>query len=491
MDLSQASRTELLRAWDLLTEQQRRERRRKFWTYYPDAGPLRRELYPRHLEFFALGKDHPTRCFMAGNRTGKTEGGGGYELTCHLTGYYPEWWQGHRFDKPIDAWAAGDTGDTVRDIIQAKLVGAKDNEGTGLIPGDAIVDLSYRRNSNDLLDYIDVQRYRQLKSGTWDKAGVSRLGFKSYEQGRKTFQGTEKDVIWLDEESDAGIRAECALRLMTTRGLLIETFTPLKGLTPIVLTYLEDGRPPTEGNRTVTSPDRALVMAGWDDVPHLPDAEKGRMMRESEPHLRLARSKGIPSIGSGAIYPIAEEEIVCDPFELPEHWPRAYGMDVGWNRTAAVWGAFDAETDTWYLYSEHYRGQAEPSIHADSIKGRGEWINGTIDPAARGRAQKDGEQLLETYTDLKLNLTPADNAREAGIHRVYQRLSTGKMKVFKTLSNWLAEYRIYRRDDKGQVVKSNDHAMDATRYLEMSGKDVMTTKPRAQARRSGGSWRTA
>ena len=112
----------------LLKEKERRESRRKLWTYFPDTGPLRRELYQQHLEFFRLGATVPTRCFMAANRVGKTEGGGGYELTLHLTGRYPEWWEGRRFNHPIDAWAAGDTNETVRDIIQLKLMG-REEEG--------------------------------------------------------------------------------------------------------------------------------------------------------------------------------------------------------------------------------------------------------------------------------------------------------------------------------------------------------------------------
>jgi hypothetical protein len=165
-------------------------------------------------------------------------------------------------------------------------------------------------------------------------------------------------------------------------------------------------------------------------------------------------------------------------------------MDVGWNRTAAIWGAHDREADVVYLYSEHYRSQAEPSIHADAIKARGVWIPGAIDPAARGRQQKDGEQLLQNYQDLGLDLTAADNAREAGIYNVWQRLSTGRMKVFKSLQNWLNEYRIYRRDDKGQVVKENDHAMDATRYLEMSGIAIARVPPRVEKPARRGNWRT-
>lgn len=476
------SYSEKLELAELLEEKLRRESRRKLFTYFQAEGPLRRELYKQHMEFFRLGKTHPTRCFMAANRVGKTEGGGGYETVLHLTGLYPDWWDGHRFDKPIDAWAAGDTNETVRDIIQGKLLGPKENIGTGLIPGDLIHEVKYRPNSNGSADYITVKHV---------SGGFSRLALKSYEQGRKSFQGTEKDLIWLDEESNEGIRAECVMRLMTTGGLLIETFTPLKGLTPIVLGYLgENGLDlDTRINRDGA---KAMVMAGWDDVPHLKAEEKSRMLAECEPHLRDSRSKGIPSLGAGAIYPVPEEDIKVEPFAIPAHWPRAYGMDVGWNRTAAIWGAHDRDADVWYLYSEHYRGQAEPSVHASAIKSRGDWIPGAIDPAAHGRTQKDGENLFEIYqVEHKLNISNADNAVEAGIHMVFEMLSTGRLKVFSTLQSWFKEYRVYRRDENGKIIKKDDHAMDGTRYLMMTGRDLAITKPIPQNKnRKPQDWRT-
>jgi hypothetical protein len=103
-----------------------------------------------------------------------------------------------------------------------------------------------------------------------------------------------------------------------------------------------------------------------------------------------------------------------------------------------------------------------------------------VDPAARGRTQNDGTQLLALYRDLGLSLTPANNAVEAGIYAVWSRLSAGKLKVFSTLENWLQEFRIYRRDEKGRVVKENDHALDATRYLVMSGLDAAVPRPQTQ-----------
>lgn len=215
----------------------------------------------------------------------------------------------------------------------------------------------------------------------------------------------------------------------------------------------------------------------WEDAPHLTKEAKDELLASYSPHERDARSKGIPQLGSGAIFPISEADIVVEPFTLSDKWPRAYGMDVGWNRTAAIWGAYDAKSDIWYLYSEHYRGQAEPSIHADAIKARGLWIPGVIDPNSDRRSESGGLELLTIYQRLGLELSKANNAVEPGLLDMFQKLSSGRIKVFKHLQNWLAEYRVYRRDQNGRIVKKNDHLMDATRYLIMSGKNVMEKPP--------------
>lgn len=220
-----------------------------------------------------------------------------------------------------------------------------------------------------------------------------------------------------------------------------------------------------------------VVMATWEDAPHLSQEEKDELWAEIPAYQRAARSKGVPQLGAGAIYPIEEEEVTCRPFDIPRYWPRAYGFDVGWNRTAALWGAWDLENDIVYLYSEYYRGQAEPSIHADAVKSRGDWMTGAIDPSARGRSVKDGESLLYVYHEKGLLLVKADNTRESGLYECHQRLSSGRMKVFSTLQHWFSEFRIYRRDEKGQVVKQNDHLMDCMRYLIMTGRDVADTEP--------------
>lgn len=450
-----------------IAEKNRRMRENKISTYYPDTGPLRRELYPKHTQFFEAGSVYRERMMMAANRIGKTEGVGGYELVLHLTGQYPPWWTGRRFNRPIKAWAAGDTGKTVRDILQEKTLGPVGSFGTGLIPKACVNKVLNKAGIADAVEIVSVKHI---------SGGNSRLTFKSYDQRREAFQGTEQDVILLDEEPPMDVYTECLMRTMTNNGMVMLTFTPLMGMSEVVLSILPKGTESEDGEAD-ESQSKFVVSASWDDVPHLSPAAKQQLWDSIPPFQRDSRTKGIPQLGAGAIYPVPESDIIVPDFVIPDHWPRGYALDVGWNRTAALWGAHDLESDIIYLYSEHYRGQAEPSVHAESIRGRGKWIPGCIDPAARGRSQRDGEQLKQQYEDLGLDLMNANNAKEAGIYAVWQRLSYGKMKVFSSLNNWKSEFRLYRRDDKGQVVKINDHLMDCMRYIVMTRSEYFKVKP--------------
>lgn len=210
-----------------------------------------------------------------------------------------------------------------------------------------------------------------------------------------------------------------------------------------------------------------LVTAGWDDVPHLDKVTMNELLDSCPPFLRDARSKGTPNIGAGAIYPVAWDEVVCEPFQIPAHYWQAYGLDVGWKKTAAIWGAWDKDSDIVYCWSEHYKGEAEPAIHATAVRARAKWIPGIIDTAAHGRSQEDGKRMHDLYTGQGLILNDAIKAVETGLYEVWQRLSTNRLKFFRTMANTQFEYRLYRRDEKGHIVKENDHIMDALRYLIM------------------------
>lgn len=245
LDLSRLSRAEIERYVLIRREEELRSRQRQFFNWFPDEDIVEpdgsiffhaRRGYPKHLEHFAAGKDYPQRLFMAANQVGKSTAGG-YETTAHLTGLYPEWWEGRRWDRPIKAWVAGKNAETTRDIVQAKLLGptvgkgpTKRLEGTGMIPGRLLGEPTWKQGYPSLVDTIQIKH----TTGGW-----SELGFKTYEQGRGSFEGTVRDLIWLDEEVPIDVFGECLIRTLTVNGSILMTFTPLEGLTPLVKQFLE------------------------------------------------------------------------------------------------------------------------------------------------------------------------------------------------------------------------------------------------------------
>lgn len=236
---------------ELLEAKARFEARKKFERLFPDETTVQhdgsiihaRRLYPRHMELFEAGARYRERCFMAANRIGKTVSGA-YETTAHLTGRYPPWWPGRSFDAPVRWWAAGKTNETTRDIVQTSLLGdiatrdgRKSFTGTGMIPYDAIGPVTWKQGVADLADTVKVKH----PSGGW-----SLLGFKSYQQGRGSFEGTAQHGVWLDEEPPLDIYGECLVRTATTEGLILITFTPLAGLSETVLQFMPSDMRPQE-----------------------------------------------------------------------------------------------------------------------------------------------------------------------------------------------------------------------------------------------------
>lgn len=240
----------------ILAEKERRRQQRLFFRLFPDEDTVQpdgsiihaRAKYPKHLEFFEAGATYRERCFLAANRVGKTWTGG-FELSSHLTGLYPNWWTGRKFKAPIRAWACGKTNETTRDIVQTALLGdiaydagRKVMSGTGLVPGHLLGQPTWKQGVQDLVDTIKVRHV----SGKW-----STLGLKSYQQGRGSFEGTAQHVIWPDEEVPLDIYNEMLIRTATTNGLVMLTFTPLEGMTPTVLEFLPREQRPESLERTL------------------------------------------------------------------------------------------------------------------------------------------------------------------------------------------------------------------------------------------------
>lgn len=424
--------------------------------------PETRATYPKHLEFFRSSANNNLTAFVAGNQCGKSVSAA-TALTFHLTGIYPDWWEGRRFDSPVNCWIVGRTAELVRQTIQPMLLGQVGQPGTGFIPKHCL----------DLDTLTDAKRASTPVSSFRVKhsnGGYSTVALKSGEQGREAFQAATLDLCWVDEEIPFDVFNECMVRLLVKEGLMLVSFTPLKGTTDIIRSLSVDGVF-TEGQL----PNGAYVVrCSMRDVGHITKEQVDALEASTPPFLRQARIDGIPALGAGAIYPVPEDVFVIDPQPIPKHWPRLYGMDVG-SKTAAVWLAINPDQDEMWAFGEYYREDAEPSIHAAGIKAKGQWIPGAIDPASRGRSQIDGQRLMEMYQELDLKLSKADNAVEAGLYTVWELLSTGRLKIFNTCTGLLQEMRAYHRDEKGRVVKKFDHRCDSLRYAVMT-RDIATVE---------------
>jgi phage terminase large subunit-like protein len=211
-----------------MEEQKRRTDRNRLAAYQP---------YNKQAEFHAAGLQNRERLFMAGNQLGKTIAGGA-EWAIHLTGRYPSWWKGKVFNKPVRMWAAGVTNESTRDNPQRVLLGPPQQEeawGTGMIPGDAIVDVL--KSSHGTKNAIDAVVVRRAGGGDV-QPGESVLSFKSYEKGREKWQGETLEGVWYDEEPPLEIYSEGLTRTNTTGGIVIVTFTPLKGMSEVVMQFL-------------------------------------------------------------------------------------------------------------------------------------------------------------------------------------------------------------------------------------------------------------
>ena len=411
--------------------------------------------YPKQALFHKLGATYRERLLRAGNQMGKTLAAAA-ETAMHATGRYPEWWEGKRFKKAPVIWCAGINGERVRDTIQKLLVGDVANPGTGFIPPGDIVETMPSRGVAGLIDTILVKH----SSGQ-----VTRLRLKYYEQGREAFQGDTIDFGWLDEECDEDIYLEMLTRTNATKGIVCLTFTPLKGMSVVVRRFLQE-----------SSPDRSDTNMTIDDVLHIAPEERQRIIDSYPAHERDARIRGIPMLGSGAIFPIADEDIMCDPFDMeqvPFFWMELAALDFGWDHpTAAVKALYNPQDDIIYITNVYKRREATPLQHAAALKPWGKlpfaWPHDGLQ-----HDKGSGTPLKEIYRNQGLNMLP-ENARfedgsngvEAGIAEMLMRMETGRLRVFRHLNEWFEEKRMYHRRE-GKIWKEFDDLMAATRYLIM------------------------
>ena len=403
------------------------------------------------------GKFARQRLLMAANKVGKTYCGAS-EVAIHLLGEYPDDWEGHRFDRPIKAWVAGNTTANTRDIVQAELLGEPgdpEDWGKGMIPKDRILQTDRMPGIPNAISAITVRH----KSGR-----NSKLWFKSYEQGKEQWMGKAVDIVWLDEEPPQDIYSQGLRATLKTRGLIFMTFTPEKGMTNVVAQFMNDLK---RGQQ--------LYHATWDDAPHLDEQAKEEILSALPPHERQMRSKGIPVLGSGLVFPVDEETIKVPAFSLSKYWPKICAIDFGWDHPfACVWVAWDRDSDTAYVYDIYSVRAETPVTHAHAIKTRGDKIPCVWPHDGMQHDKGSGEPLSKLYRKLGVNMLGSHfsnpdggNSVEPGIMEMLQRMQSGRLKVFDHLSDWFAEMRMYHRKD-GKIIKERDDIMSATRYAVMS-----------------------
>jgi phage terminase large subunit-like protein len=413
--------------------------------------------------FHAAGATFRERLLRAGNQNGKTFAGG-MEYSYHCTGLYPDWWQGARISKadPV-IWASSDTGETTRDNPQRALLGMVGDFGTGSIPEHCILKMKPARGVVDLMDYVKVQHHD--KDGNPD--GVTTLRFKYYEQGRQRWQGPPVDAIWFDEEPPQAIYSEGLARTIATGGFAALTFTPLLGMSEVVRSFLKDpGEDKHDTNMTI------------DDALHIPEEQRRRVIASFKEHEREARSKGIPILGSGRIFPVSEasikyeaQELPNGPGQFPHYFAHIGALDFGWDHpTAAVHLVWDRDNDVVYVAKAYKRRQASVLEHCGALRVWGDWLPYAWPHDGLAADKGSGETLASQYEGHGLNMlseraTFEDGGFgvEAGLMEMLDRMQTGRLKVASHLEEWFDEFRIYHREN-GKVVKEVDDLISATRY---------------------------
>jgi phage terminase large subunit-like protein len=441
-----------------LTDEQIRDALRRLEAQKHEAAKLKKledyQPYAKQKLFHQHGAAYRERLFAAGNQLGKTYSGAA-ELAMHLTGMYPPWWNGRRWSRPTSWLAGSESGELTRDGMQRLLMGPPSIEeqwGTGLIPRDMIAQKPKRRPGvKDAIDAVVVNHVQ---------GGQSVVRFKSFDQGRSKWQADTVDGVWMDEEPPYDVYEEAITRTNATQGMIYITFTPLKGMSQVVMKFFQ-----TPGN------DRIVVQMTIDDVDHYTAEHKAKIIASYDDATREARTKGIPVLGSGRVFPVPEEMIKVSPIRIPDHWSRLGALDFGWDHpTAAVEMAWDRDTDTIYVIREYRQTKKTPAEHGTVLRQWGQWLPWMWPHDGERSGIDGGIAMAKQYKNAGLIVHPThvtfddgSIAVEAGIMEMLTRMNEGRWKVFDTCPMWFNEFSLYHRKD-GLIVKLNDDLISASRY---------------------------
>ena len=417
--------------------------------------------------FYDAGAWAKERMTMAANGVGKSQTVCA-ELAAHCIGEYPDWWEGVRYERGgWEAWVGAIDNDMQKRGPQRALLGRDLGEmlGTGLIPARAIVDFDRRQAGvKDVCDSVVVRH----SSG--EKVVIK---FLTYEQGWRKWQSGDPRIILMDEEPDESdvrqkpILGEILTRLVRNSGILLCGYTPLLGDTELTLHFKE-----------ADDPGVYYVTAGWDDAPHMDEADKKRIMSEYKAHEVDSRTKGIPMLGEGRIFTEPESQWSITPCKIPDHWARIKGIDFGLAHPAAtVELAHDRDTDTIYVIDDWCKANVKTKDHAHQINSKNKWIPVAWPHDGEKRDPRSGTQFHKIYRknhDVNMlgrsarykNDTGGSQAQWPIIEMIQDRMADGRFKVFRTCRNFIAEANSYHTKD-GVIVSRRDDTLKAAFYGTM------------------------
>lgn len=432
--------------------------------------------FEHQLKFFATGLTSNRRGLLAANRSGKSVATC-FETAYHLTGLYPEWWAGKRFDEPVRAFCSGESWSQVALVLQKELLGTEDIKlrfrlGTGAVPRDLIIEDSIRSDGPNVLS-IEIRHV---------SGGISTLLFGNYTQEVRNMQGFKLHLAVFDEQPPDDMFSELTTRTATLQGQVLCSFTPLKGLNGLVRKFWDR----VEGYEH--------VRVSWDDLPEYDPwgdpfflkRDREQLLRDYLPHERDARTRGIPVMGTGAVFPLLDWPTYKSSdvdFDTMPHLERVISLDLGLINDATVisFMARDTRENVIYLHRQVVikgRTEALPDNYIQYLMDRNTYgtpIALPPDASRPGVYTLTSESVRETFEAHGLNVirnpifNPPDaqgrttNNKAYGINLMRQAMEKGQFKIHESCREFLDEAGSYYIDERGKFSDPDD-CIDSARY---------------------------
>ena len=426
-------------------------------------GP--KEFYEPQLRFFTAGAKQHQRLIRGGNQVGKSFACA-YEAALHMTGAYPKWFNGRRFNKPTRGWVIGPERTLVRDGPQKQLTARQGEFGTGTIPLAAFAGRPIMVPGGG--GCIDTMSIVHETDGVKD--GVSTVTFKSFEQGAEKMQAESVDWIWIDERCSEEIYSELIARTSATNGILFLSYTPLKGGGQLTYRFLNE-----------YSPDRVDIRITGADAKHISPERREELGEQYLPHEREARLEGIPQLGVARVFPFPIESLMrnFNPEVDIKGWAKwIVGIDPGYQHPfAAALCAWVPDLDEFYVVDGFKMERSEALYHTKRIAGlcRGLRIPISWPHDANSHERGSGLALSEVYRRCGAPMLSkhAENHGAGSFHtepcieEMIGYMKRGAFQIASHMTELGEEILNYHRDEDYKIVRLRDDLISAVRYAFM------------------------